>query len=281
MVLATSSVARLGVCVLAVYGVVPLALHATTDHRPMRRIGTLTGGISLALWAIGWTVAPNFSSLNVLLPISFFRNVFLGVALSIAAYVDALVLAATVTTAGVLRATALWGPVALEVVLAVIRGVMSVVRDSITDQSSPTYVSLNNGTFAVIAIELALAFVVSLAALLRLNLTIASGGKGADLLMSRWRFTIEVFVYAGGAFLVLILGLANLYDLATVGVAINAAEVQYVVRTLITWGQGGVDRQKGLTTSSASTSSAIVKNAGPVCVERRNTNPSEKRSTNA
>ncbi|KAI9328128.1 hypothetical protein DFJ73DRAFT_964597 [Zopfochytrium polystomum] len=250
--LPSSALSRLGVSVLAVSGLLPISLNARNDTRPLRKLCTCLGGASLALWAIGWTLAPIFTDTVVVASISAARNIGLGLALSIAAYVDALVLSATVTASAKLKSVALYTPVAVEAFLAVFRGAVSVRRDSIADVTDVLYVQLNNISYALIACELTLAAVVSLTACIRLQSIISSGSQVTSLVRSRWNFTVEVFVYAAGAFAVLILCLLGVFEIGQFGVVINAAEVQYVLRTLIAWGNGAVDKRDGSSGSGRS-----------------------------
>ncbi|KAI9345514.1 hypothetical protein DFJ73DRAFT_797004 [Zopfochytrium polystomum] len=127
----------------------PVTLPSSALSRLGVSLCTCLGGASLALWAISWTLAPIFTDTVVVASISAARNIGLGLALSIAAYVDALVLSATVTASAKLKSVALCTPVAVEAFLAVFRGAVSVRRDSIADVTDVLYVQLNNISFTL------------------------------------------------------------------------------------------------------------------------------------
>ncbi|KAJ1537459.1 hypothetical protein HK405_014617 [Cladochytrium tenue] len=238
------TITRLAISVLAYYGMIPVLLYAYGDKRPNRRAILATGGLGLLLWAAGWCIAPSLPAASLgFVVISALRNICLGSSLTAAAYIDGLVLCATVPARGPLKSAALWLPVAAELLLASARGSMSVARDSFSPDSA-TYQALNNATYGAIALELVLAAATTAAAAARLSsiLSAAAPRPAARLLLvDRWRFATEVFVYAAGALLVTLLGLLGLLDLPTVGILVNAAEVQYLVRVLLTWAQGIVE----------------------------------------
>ncbi|KAI9330670.1 hypothetical protein DFJ73DRAFT_781793 [Zopfochytrium polystomum] len=238
MPLVAESQPRLAIAVMATCGVLPVFLNASSDSHRTRKIFTCTAAVSLSLWAVVLTMTPNFAGLTAALACSCLRSLFLGVAISIAAYPDALVLAATIPHVG---------PLKTAVCLSVTRFVVSYFRDTY-NIGTPDYVTLNKAVLVVIALELLLAASVSLVSLVRIMSVLQFGGTSATrLLMTRRAFTIEVVFYAGSAFVVLILGYIGLYDIASAGVAINTAEVQYILRSLTIWGSGGVEHSENST----------------------------------